>query len=350
MNQQRHLWAEVMAHLLDETIGIHQRAHTAFAQKLGRTHAFPLFQGKRDNRTIVYNAEYDSKGKFQRGVVFITTGVSSQPAASEQWSIGRGWRQWTPTPKHLERLAGQVYDAVEGEWNLDLAPLKMPIKLVDWINGLALEFAQRSSLAPDHPVLIKCLRRMLVRGGHETVGGEHYQLPHEGLGGHLTAYVLAASRNRVDRRWERVFAMPNSPVDIWPRAPQLWVHLTPDATSGTAIGFPRPSHRALASPGGIQLARYPHSDAANSADNALRAAANLTTPSLYEAAKSFPMPKNAGVLASWSETVQSVREGYEDGTKIWNLTQPDTLEATRQAIKTWDKSFSRWAKLLAKSA
>jgi hypothetical protein len=350
MKQQRHLWAEMMAHLLDETIGVHQRAHTAFAQKLGRTHAFPLFQGKRHNRTIVYNAEYDTEGKLRRGVVFITGGATSQPTSSEQWSIGRGWRKWKPTPEHLERLAGQVYDAIEGEWNLDLAPLKMPIKLVDWINGLAMEFAQRSGLVPDHPVLVKCLRRIFVRGGHDTVGGEHYELPHEGLGGHLAAYVLAACRNRVDGRWERVFAMPGSPVDIWPRAPQLWISLTPDATAGAALGFPRPSHPAAESPDGIQLAHYPRPDAANSADNALRAVADLTTPSLYEAIESFPMPKNAGALMSWSETVHSIGQSCEDGAKIWNLTQPDTLEATRQTIKNWDRAFSRWAKGLAKSA
>lgn len=350
MKQQRHLWAEVMAHLLDETIGVHQRAHTAFGQKLGRTHAFPLFQGKRHNRTIVYNAEYDTEGKLRRGVVFITGGASSQPTSSEQWSIGRGWRKWKPTPEHLERLAGQVYDAIEGEWNLDLAPLKMPIKLVDWINGLAMEFAQQSGLTPDHPVMAKCLRRIFVRGGHDTVGGEHYELPHEGLGGYLAAYVLAACRNRVDGRWERVFAMPSSPVEIWPRAPQLWISLTPDATAGAALGFPRPSHPTAESPDGIQLAHYPRPDTTNSVDNALRAVADLMTPSLYEAVESFPVPKNAGALAAWSETLHSIGQSCGDGAKIWNLTQPDTLEAIRQTIKNWDRAFSRWAKGLAKSA
>ena len=74
MNRERRLWAQVMGHLLDELIGIHQRAHAAFGHKLGLNHAFPLFQGKRWNRTIVYNAEYDSSGKLRRGVLFITTG------------------------------------------------------------------------------------------------------------------------------------------------------------------------------------------------------------------------------------------------------------------------------------
>ena len=288
-------------------------------------------------------------GKLKRGVLFIA-GRTSPQSSSEQWAIGRGWRQWKPTPKHLERLAGQVHDAIVDEWNLDLAPLKMPIKLVDWINGLAMEFAQCSSLAPDHPVLIKCLRRIYVRGGHDTVGGEHYELPHEGLGGDLAAYVLAACRNRIDQRWSNVFAMPDSHVDIWPKAPQLWVALTPDAATGVALGFPRPPHAAAESPGGIQLARYPHPDTGSSADNALRAVANLTTPSLYDVIESFPTPKNVGDLASWSDTLHTIGQSGEAGTKVWNLTQPDTLETIRQTIKTWDKSFSRWAKLLARSA
>ena len=338
-----------MARLFDELIGIHQRAHTAFGQKLGFTHAFPLFQGKRRNRTIVYNAEYGEDGSLKRGVFFIAGGSSTQPS-SEQWSIGSGWSQWKPNVKQLSRLAGHVYDAVEDEWNLDLAPLKMPFKLVDWIGGLATEFAQRSGLAPDHPVLAKCLRRIYVRGGHDTVGGEHYELPHDGLGGDLAAYVLAACRFRVDQRWNRVFAMPHSPVDIWPKAPQLWINLTPEAATGVALGFPRPPHTATESTGGIQFARYPRPGTSGSADNALRAVADLNTPSLYEVTGSFPTPRNAGELAAWRETMHKVSQCGESGAKLWSLTQPDTLEATRQTIKNWDKSFSRWAKVLAKSA
>ena len=349
MSQQRRLWAQIMAHLLDEFIGIHQRAHTAFGHKLGCSPAFSLFHGNRRDRAIVYSAEYDTNGKLRRGVLFIA-GTAGTQSSSDQWSIGPGWTQWKPNIKQLTRLAGHVYDAVEDEWNLDLAPLKMPLKLVDWINGLATQFAQRSDLDPDHPVLLKCLRRIYVRGGHDTVGGDHYELPHEGLGGDLASYVFAACRNRVDRRWNRVFAMPNTPVDIWSEAPQLWVTLTPDATTGVALGFPRPSHTAAESPGGIQLARYPHPDTGSSADNALRAVANLTTPSLYDVIESFSIPKNAGDLASWSETLHAVSQSGEAGTKVWNLTQPDTLETIRQTIKTWDKSFSRWAKVLAKSA
>ena len=349
MNQPRRLWAQMMARLFDELIGIHQRAHAAFGQKLGCTHAFPLFQGKRRNRTIVYNAEYGEDGSLKRGVFFIAGGSNTQ-LSPEQWSIGSGWSQWKPNIKQLTRLAGHVYDAVEDEWNLDLAPLKMPFKLVDWINGLATEFAQRSDLAPDHPVLLKCLRRVYVRGGHDTVSGEHYELPHEGLGGDLAAYVLAASRNRVDQRWNRVFAMPHSPVDVWSKAPQLWIDLTPDADRGIALGFPRPAHRAAASAGGIQLARYPHPDKGNTADNALRVVADLATPSLYEVTDSFSTPRNVGELAAWREVLHIVGQAGESGMKLWSLTQPDTLEATRQTIKNWDRSFSRWAKTLAKSA
>ncbi len=349
MNQQRRLWARVTGHLLDELIGVHQRAYAAFGHKLGRTSAFPLFQGKRRNRTIIYNAEYDSAGKLRRGVLFVTTGASAQPAPSEQWSIGRGWRQWSPTPKHLERLAGQVYDAVSDEWNFDLAPLKMPIKLSDWINDLAVEFAQRSRLDPDHPQLAKCLGRIFVRGGHETVAGQRYELPHEGLGGYLAAYVLAACRNRVDRRWGKVFAMPAFPVDLWAKAPQLWTDLMPEAKQGVALGYPRPAHPLAESPGGIQLARYPRPDVANSAENALRAAAIPMPPSLYEVTDSFPVPTTSGDLASWSETLHAISRSGEDGTKVWNLTQPEILESVRQSIKTWDSSFSKWAKGIAKS-
>ena len=58
MNQQRQLWAQATARFLVELIGIHQRAHATFGQKLGRTHAFSLFHGNRRDRTIVYNGEY----------------------------------------------------------------------------------------------------------------------------------------------------------------------------------------------------------------------------------------------------------------------------------------------------
>jgi hypothetical protein len=350
MNQQRRLWAQVTAHLLDELIGVHQRAHSAFGHKLGRTNAFPLFQGKRRNRTIIYNAEYDAAGKLRRGVLFVTTGASSQPAPSEQWSIGRGWRQWSPTPKHLERLAGRVYDAVADELNLDLAPLKVPIKLADWINDLSIEFAQRSRLDPDHPQLAKCLRRIFIRGGHDTAEGQHYELPHEGLGGRLAAYVLAACRYRVDYRWGQVFAMPDFPVGLWPKAPQLWTELTPEAKQGVALGHPRPPHPRADSPGGIQLARYPRPEAANSAENALRAAAIPMSPSLYEVTASFPTPTRPGDLASWLETLQAISRSGEDGVTVWNLTQPEVLESVRQTIKTWDSLFSKWAKGIAKSA
>ncbi len=320
MNEQRRLWTEVTAQLLVELIGIHQRAHVAFEHKLGRTNAFPLFQGKRRSRTVVYNAEYDSAGKLKRGVLFITNRASAQPARSEQWSIGRGWRQWSPTLEHLERLAGKVYDAVADEWNLDLAPLKMPIKLAAWVDELASEFGQRSQLDPGHPLLAKCLRRIFVRGGHDTVTGDAYELPHEGLGGHLVAYVLAACRNRVDQHWARIFDMPNSPVDLWPEAPPLWINLGPGADERSALGFPRPPHPAVDSPGGIQLA---HDAGA-------------------EATVSFPSPTKADRLESWSESLHAIGQSSEIGAKIWTLTQPDILETTRQSIKTWDRSFSKW--------
>lgn len=350
MNRERRLWAQVMGHLLDELIGIHQRAHAAFGHKLGLNHAFPLFQGKRWNRTIVYNAEYDSSGKLRRGVLFITTGTSARPASSDQWSIGRGWRHWSPTPKHLERIARQIYDAVGDEWNLDLAPLKMPIKLSDWISGLALEFAQRSSLPPDHPTLTKCLQRIFVRGGHETVGERHYELPHEGLGGDLVAYALAACRNRVDQRWEQVFAMPGNCTGDWSRAPQLWINLAPEAVEGAALGFPPPHHPATSAAGGIQLAHYPRPGHRNSADNALRVAADLTSPSLYELVGVFPSPRRESDLSSWRATLHAISRSGAHGNEIWNLTQPGILEATRQTIKTWTRTFSRWGKALPKSA
>lgn len=351
MNRQRRLWAQVTGHLFDELVGIHHRAHTAFGHKLGCTHAFPLFQGKRSNRTIFYNAEYHSSGKLRRGVLFITTGSNARPASSEQWSIGRGWGQWSPDPKHLERLARRVYDAVADEWNIDLAPLKIPIKLVDWINGLAMEFAHRSSLPPDHPVLTKCLQRIFVRGGHETVGQRDYELPHEGLGGDLAAYALAACRIRVDLHWEQVFAMPGNLAAAWPKAPQLWIDLAPEANEGAALGFPPPYHHAdNLPPGGIQLALYPRPGDGNSVDNALRIAADLTSPSLYQTIDTFPSPKYDSDLASWRETLHAIGRSGHYGNEIWNLTQPDTLEATRQTVKAWDRTFSRWGKALIKSA
>lgn len=350
MNPQRRLWTQVTAHLLEELIGVHQRAHVAFGHKLGRTNAFPLFQGKRRNRTIIYNAEYDSAGKLRRGVLFVTTGAFSQPSPSEQWSIGRGWGYWTPTARHLERLAGRVYDCVADEWNLDLAPLKIPIKLADWISDLAMEFAQRTRLDPDHPQLVKCLRRIFVRGGHDTGRGDVYELPHEGVGGHLAAYVLAACRDRVDQHWSHVFAMPNSPVELWAKAPQLWINLTPEAAAGAALGFPRPAHSSADSPGGIQLARYPRPGMAGSVENALRTVTNVPFPSVYEMTASLPTPGRAEDLAAWSDTLHAIRASGEEGAKVWHLTQPDVLETTRQTIKTWDKSFSRWMKGIVTSA
>ncbi|NLS91844.1 MAG: hypothetical protein GXX96_06645 [Planctomycetaceae bacterium] len=346
----RRLWAQITGHLLEEVVGIHQRAHATFGHKLGRTHAFPLFQGKRRNRTIIYNAEYDSAGELRRGVLFITTGAFVQPSASEQWSIGHRWRYWKPTARQLQRLAYRVFDAVGDEWNLDLAPLKMPIKLSDWINDLALEFAQRSRLDPDHPQLAKCLRLIFVRGGHDTAVGQHFELPHEGLGGLLAAFVLAACRHRVDSRWEQAFAMPDVPVGLWSKAPPLWTELTPGAERGVALGYPRPGHASSDSPGGIQLARYPRADMAASAENALRAAANVPSPSLYEVAASFPAAAKAGDLASWSEILHAISRSGEEDAKVWNLTQPDVLESVRQSIKEWDRSFSKWVKETARSS
>jgi hypothetical protein len=350
MNQQRRLWAQATGPLLEELIGVHQRAHAAFGHKLGRTHAFPLFQGKRHNRTVIYNAEYDSPGKLRRGVFFIATGAFVQTSCSEQWSVGRGWRQWSPTPKHLQRLACRIYDAVADELNLDLAPLKMPIKLADWINDLATEFAQRSGLDPDHPQLAKCLLQIFVRGGHETVGGRRYELPHEGLGGLLVAYALAACRNRVDQHWDRVISMPNSPVQLWPKAPQLWINLTPEASKGVALGFPRPPHPSSDSPGGIQLGIYPRPGAGNSVETALNAVTNMPVASIYQVKASFPAPKKTGELASWCEILHSIGRSSEDGARIWNLTQPDVLATAREAIKAWDRAFSKWINPIVKSA
>ncbi len=350
MNQQRRLWAQATGPLLDELIGVHQRAHAAFGHRLGQAQGFPLFQGKRRNRTVIYNAEYDSSGKIRRGVFFVATGGSGQAAYSEQWSIGSGWRQWSPTPRSLERLAGRVYDAVADELNLDLAPMKMPIKLANWIDDLAAEFAQRSGLAPDHPQLVKCLREIFVHGGHETLAGHHYELPHEGLGGFVASYAIAACRKRVDEQWSVVVSMPNSPIQLWPKAPQLWIHLTPDARNGVALGFPRPAHASSDSPGGIQLAIYPRPGAGNSVEAALNAVTNMPVASIYQTIASFPVPRKMGDLASWSEILHDIGRSSQEGAKIWNLAQPEVLATAREAIKIWDRAFSKWIHPTVKSA
>ncbi len=350
MNQQRRLWAQATGPLLDELIGVHQRAHAAFGHKLGRTHAFPLFQGKRQNRTLIYNAEYDPSGKIRRGVFFVTTGGSTQVACSAQWSIGPGWRKWSPTPRHLERLSGRIYDAIADELNLDLAPLKMPFKLANWMDDLAAEFAQRSGLAPDHPQLVKCLRQIFVHGGHETLVGHHYELPHEGLGGQVVAYALAACRMRVDEHWRDVVAMPNSPVQLWPKAPQLWIHLSPETREGVALGFPQPPHPSSNSPGGIQLAIYPRPGAGNSVEAALNAVTNIPVASMYQVVASFPVPRRGGDLAAWSELLHNIGQSGHEGARIWNLAQPDVLATARETIKTWDRAFSKWAHPGLKSA
>ncbi|MHB8897472.1 MAG: hypothetical protein ACYC6Y_01855 [Thermoguttaceae bacterium] len=342
MNRERALWMQATGPLLEELIGVHQRVHAAFGQKLERPYAFPLFQGKRRNRTIIYNAEYGPTGKLRRGVFFITTG-SQLDASSKQWSIGRGWRQWSPTARHLERLSGRIYDAVEDEFNLDLAPLKLPIKLVHWVDDLAAEFAQRNGLPPDHPQVAKCLRQIFVRGGHETVESGCYELPHEGLGGLLVAYALAACRNRVDRHWAEVAAEATGASQQLAKAPQLWIHFSPEAREGTAMGFPHPSGD---SPGGIQLATYPRPGATSSAEVALNAVTGMPVASIYQVVASFPVPARAGELSSWSELLDRIGCSGPDGARVWNLAQPEVMATAREAIKAWDRAFTRWSHAL----
>lgn len=348
MNSQRRLWAQVTGHLLEELIGVHQRAHAAFGRKLGRPCAFPLFQGKRRNQTVIYNAEYDPSGKLRRGVLFVTVGGFIEAACRCQWPIGSGWRGWSPNGKQLVRLAGRLYDAVADEPNLDLAPMKMPIKLADWVDDLACDYAQRSGLPPDHPQLSKCLRQIFVRGGHETLETQRYELPHEGLGGQVAAYLLAACRNRVDQVWNRVAAMPGSPVQQWPKAPQLWISLTPNSRQGVSLGFPRPPLPSSESPGGIQLATYPRPGTA--AETALNAVTNMPVASIHEVAASFPAPKVVGDLPSWIVSLYHIGQSGDHGVKIWNLAQPDVLATAREAIKAWDRAFSKWAQPILKSA
>jgi hypothetical protein len=341
MRQQRRLWIEAMVSLLEEVVEIHQRVHIVFGHKLNRPHAFPLFQGKRRSRTIIYNAEYDEAGKLQRGVFFITTGAVAQPIASEQWWVGYGRGHWRLTSRSLGRLARRIHNAVADEWNLDLAPLKMPSKLVDWIDGLATEYAQRSRLDPSHPQFAKNLQRVFSPVGREA-GGEGYCLPREGLGGIVVAYTLAAACHHVQRGWVQAYATARIGAAARPRPPELWVNLNPGAVEGAVLGFPPPEPDRPAISGGIQLARFPRADAAATADRALRAVVELSSGALYEVAASFAEPKNPARLASWVDTLHAIDEAGRTGAEIWNLTQPRVLESARQAIKAWDKSFAAW--------
>lgn len=341
MKQQRQVWIEAMVPLLEEVVAIHQRVHTVFGHKLNRSHAFPLFQGKRLGRTIIYNAEYDEAGKFQRGVFFITTGAVAQPIASEQWWIGSGRGHWRLTPRSLSRLARRIHNAVADEWNLDLAPLKMPIKLVDWIDSLATEYAQRSRLDPSHPQFTKNLQRVFSPVGREVVG-EGYCLPREGLGTIVVAYALAAACHHVQQGWTQARATAREGGAARSKPPELWINLTPGEVEGAVLGFPPPQPDRPAISGGVQLARFPRSDAAATADRALRAVVDLSSGALYEVTASFAEPKNPARLESWAETLHAIEQAGQTGARIWNLTRPRVLESARQAIKAWDKSFAAW--------
>ncbi len=312
MKQQRRLWIEAMVPLLEQVVEIHQRVHTVFGHKLNRPHAFPLFQGKRLGRTIIYNAEYDEAGKFQRGVFFITTGAVAQPIASEQWWIGSGRGHWRLTPRSLSRLARRIHNAVADEWNLDLGALKMPIKLVDWIDSLATEYAQSQPAGPEPPAI------------HQELAAGVFSSRARGC---RRGVLPAARRSRHDCcRLRAGCRLPPRAARLGPgtghgakaalarsKPPELWINLTPGEVEGAVLGFPRPSPTGLPFPAGFSSHGFPAPTPRLPPIGRCGRWSTCPLGRLYEVTASFAEPKNPARLESWAETLHAIEQAGQTG-------------------------------------